>query len=299
MSSYSGTPELHHVFNELDRHGLLLNLPRLEGEDNASYKQRLFDVMVHRADSSYLGLIYGVTRELGFELIDTLRIDVLKDGNGDPLVTHPAIVFLETKCYLYSDFAEGTLVASLDRFETNGDAWSLGDLVTQINNTGYYSATILNDLDPELRSMTIFNQRSFHIVPSEVISGSGIIIKLDHRSVVNNSVVISSNNLTNRVDAQVDMVNRGDFYIDHPNGIIYCARAPAPGDTVRYEYTDDEFIVQSSPVIIHNLQSEDFKTKMFEQVTDGEGDAVNGLPTVLGADIINELLSVYPTSWGK
>jgi hypothetical protein len=34
---------------------------------------------------------------------------------------------------------------------------------------------------------------------------------------------------------------------------------------------------------------------MFEQIE----NSISGLPTILGADLINELLSVYPTLFGE
>lgn len=299
MSSYTGTPSLHHVFNELDRIGLLLGLPRLEAENNITYKQRLLDVMVNRADSTYQGLLNGITRELGLEIKDTMKIVPATDIDGNFVQAEPAIVFLETKCYLYSDYSNETLVATIDRYDIEDNAWTLGELQTIINNTGYFTATILNDFDEDIRSMTIFNQRSHHIVPSEDITGAGIVINLEHQNIASGSIVISSPNLTKRVNSQVAMSRRGDFYVDASAGVIYSVAPPAPGDVVRYEYVDKEFIAKSSPVIIHKLQSEDFKTKMFEQITNGDSAAVNGLPNTLGADIINYLLSAYPTSWGK
>lgn len=299
MTSYTGTPVRHQVFNELDRLGLLLGLARLENEANPAYKQRLMDVMVHRANSTYLGLIHGVTRELGLSIQDALRIIPIKDGDGAFLVPVPAVVFKETKCYLYSDYSEGTLITTLDRYDTEGDSWTLGDLRDQINATGYFTATILNNLDVTTRAMCIFNQSSYEIVSSEDISGSGVVIKLENRNIVENSLVISSPNLVTKVASQVAITKRGDFYVDNTNGIIYSYTAPATGDVVRYEYISDNFVAQMSPVIIHSLQSNDFKTKMFEQLVDGDGNTINGLPTRLGADIINELLSVYPTSWGS
>lgn len=299
MSNYTGTPSLHHVFNELDRIGLLLGLPRLEAEANAPYKRRLLDVMVNRADSTYQGLLNGITRELGLEIKDAIKIIPSTNADGSFVLPEPAIIFLETKCYLYRDYSEGDLLSTIDRYDLDGDAFTLGELRDEINNTGYFTATILNSLDTDIRSMTIFNQRSHHIVPFEDITGAGIVINLENQNLASGSVVISSSNLTKRVDSQVEMTRRGDFYVDAQAGVIYSVAPPAPGDVVRYEYVDKEFIARSSPVLIHNLQSDDFKTNMFEQILDDDGNAVNGLPTALGADIINELLSAYPTSWGK
>jgi len=299
VSSYSGTPVVHAVYNELDRIGLLLGLPRLPEEKNYVYKQRLMDVMVHRADSSYLGLIHGITRELGLSIQDTLKIIPSVDGNGDFLLPNPAVVFLETKAYLYSNYSAGTILSTMDRYEEDGGYWTLGELSDAINATGYFTCSILNSINENIRSMTIYNQRSYHTVTLEHLSGSGIVVKLANENLVSGSVVISSEVLTKRVDTLNDLSGLGDFYVDLSRGILYTLTPPSTADTIRYQYIDSTFIAQSSPVIIHNLQSADFQTKMFEQVEDGDGGTSNGLPTALGADIINELLSVYPVSYGK
>ena len=108
-----------------------------------------------------------------------------------------------------------------------------------------------------------------------------------------------SDNLFNRVSSQTLLLEFGDYYIDLENGLVYSFVAPDPGSTIRYEYISDQLIAKSSPVIIHNIQSDDYQTKMFEQILDENGDTRNGLPTALGADIINELLSVRPITWGS
>ena len=298
MTRYTGTPVAHEVFNELDRHGLLLGLPRLAEEENPAYKQRLFDVMVHRADSTYMGLLNSITRELGYSFTDTLTITAIPDGDTY-LADVPAVVFQDTKCYLYKDFSENDIVMTIDRFDSDGTAWTLGNLVSRINVSGYFTATLLNDLDPDLRAMTIFNQKSYETVPFEEIHGRGIEIHLKNRNLVPGTVSIRSANLVHRVGSQILMRQRGDFYIDYTTGTIYSVQAPGPGDTVRYQYFSGSITVQSTPVIIHNIQSADFQTKMFAQLLDGEGDTIDTLPTILGADIINELLSAYPVSWGR
>jgi len=49
----------------------------------------------------------------------------------------------------------------------------------------------------------------------------------------------------------------------------------------------------ASPVIIHNLQSSDFKEKMFEQILLNDGTYTNGAVTALGADLVSELMSIF------
>jgi hypothetical protein len=75
---------------------------------------------------------------------------------------------------------------------------------------------------------------------------------------------------------------------------------PEPGSYIKYRYTEDELIVEGSPVIIGNLQSQDLREKMFEQVDQPDNEpAVSGRVTHFGADLINELLSVHPLTYNK
>jgi hypothetical protein len=298
MTSIALIPTEHQVFNEFDRFGLLLGLSRIEGEKNSEYKQRLLDVLVHPANATHQGLIYGITRELGLEIFDALTVVPMVDGNGAFLATSPAIVFNETKCLLYEDYDEGILAATIDRFAYTDDGYLLQDLVSAINETSLFTATLATGVDPELRSMVIFNQSSINTVPYEGISGLGLVVSLEHRDVVPSSIALSSSILKTRVSNLLQITHAGDYYIDCQAGILYTLSAPAPGDMIRYQYVEREFTASASPVIIHNLQSEDFKTEMFEPII-GDEEGTLGLPTILGADCINELISVYPVSWGK
>lgn len=288
MAKITATPSSYHVFNEFDQHGLILGLPRLEDERNAAYRLRLMDIFVHRANATYHGLIYGITRELGLELTEVLKIV------PDSGLTMPAVMFEETKCTLYSNYP-ATIVATLDRFTRAGGAYTLQQLTDRINATGVFTATLLTDADPTDRSMTIFNQGSIVQVEYEDISGKGVRVQLENVNLVPNTVSVESTNLTERVSSDTLLRHSGQYYVDLSSGTVFCASVPSPGSSIRYKYRDDNFIVEASPVILHNLQSDDFKTKMFHQSATG----YNGLPNELGADILNELLSVFPMTWGK
>jgi len=299
VTRYTLTPVVHHVFNEFDKQGLLLDLPRLEEEHNVEYKQRLFDVFVNRSDSTHRGLINGITRRLGLRIINCMQIVPRTDDDGNILLPMPAVVFDETKCYLYNDYRTGDLLATFDRWEKSSGTWDLLGLADRINTTGYYTATILEDAVDGDRSMTIFNQSSIGLVPYENISGKGSRIVLENSNLIEGSVMVRGQNMTRRVENEEDLRYSGDYLVNLEDGIIYTVGAPSAGSSVRYQYRDDEFVALASPVILHNLQSDDFKTKMFEPVDTGDDIYSNGRPTALGADIINELLSVYATNWGK
>jgi hypothetical protein len=297
MATY--TPVIHQVFDELDDFGLLLDLPRIEGERNPSYKQRLFDVFTNRANSSYSGLINGITRELGLSLYHAMTITPVLDNNGATVGENPAISFEETKCYIYSDWTDSSsgLVDTIDRYEKTGGAWSYEELVSVINSSDYMYAAIQSDISQYLRSMTIFNQKSIKLVTSEELSKGSIVINLDNQNLLSSSVSVSSSNMFERVDSQLEVIKDGQYFIDYDLGIVYTKEVPANGSVIRYEYRDDNFEVWASPVIIHGLSSSDFKEKMFEQILMENGTYENGAPTGLGADLINELMSIFGYSY--
>lgn len=292
------TPSPHLVFNEFDKQGLLLDLPRISEERNYEYKQRLLDVFINRASSTYRGLINAITRELGLSISDVMKIQPVLDSNGDPLVSNPAVEFIDTKCYLYNDFMENDILLTIDRFDSSAGSWTLGDLADTINATGYYTATLLPDAETQKRSMTIFNQSSIGLVPVEDISGSGSIVVLNNNNLIEGTVTVRSDNLSRMVALESDLVNNRTYLVRHKEGILVTRSSPAPGSFIRYSYRNDDFIVQASPIILHNLQSNDFRNYMFENAG-GEDEDNYGLPTRLGATIINELMSVHPANWGE
>jgi hypothetical protein len=297
MARVEATPVPHAVFNEFDRHGILLGLPRIAQERNPAYRQRLFDVNVRRASSTYLGLINGITRELGLEIEDTMNVITLLDSNGDPLLPNPAVVFEDTKCILYRDFGTKDILTTIDRYDFSGIAYTLDNLVAAINGSGFFGASLTGQVVGNKRSMTLFNQSTVGDVTSEDISGSGSRIVLDNINLIANTVTVRSPNLTRLVTNEIDIVRSGDYTVNFKEGLLIARGAPAPGSFIKYKFRNDNFVAQSSPVILHNLQSDDFKTKMFQQVcTDGVD--CNGLPNVLGASLINELMSVFPANWG-
>ena len=290
------TPESHQIFNEYDEMGLLLGLPRIVGEKNNTYKQRLFDVIVNRASSTYRGLINGITRELGLSLYHAMTITPVWHGDRfrGP---NPSVVFDETKCYVYADYVNEPPISTLDRFTKTG-SYTLEELAEDISATEYMYASVESGVLGSTRSMEIFNQKSIDLIISEELDKGGPVINLDHQNLLSDSITISSENLRERVSSQTALIKKGQYYIDNNLGIIYTVDAPEPGAVIRYEYRNDNFEVMASPVIIHNIQSSDFKEKMFEQILTDDGTYTNGAATSLGADIVNELLSKFAISYG-
>lgn len=66
----TSTPDVFNYFNRFDDFGLMLDLPRLPGENNYDYRERIKDVMIHRGGPDYPGLMNAIIRELGLEYYD-------------------------------------------------------------------------------------------------------------------------------------------------------------------------------------------------------------------------------------
>ena len=99
------TPEVFNVWNSFDEFGLLLALPRIPGEKNAAYKTRLLDVYANPANSTYVGLKNGISRELGLTPSD-IEINTLYNlmNPDDPdNILNPEGHALGTKLVDYAD----------------------------------------------------------------------------------------------------------------------------------------------------------------------------------------------------
>ena len=84
-------PEKKNIITNLDDLGLLLDMPRIEGENLASYRDRLMSGSNKQSSSTYDGLINAINRELGLKREEVIEVDIkkmelFKLGNGDSLV---------------------------------------------------------------------------------------------------------------------------------------------------------------------------------------------------------------------
>lgn len=74
---------IHHVWNFFDEFGALLGCPRLKGEKNFKYKERILDVFKNPANSTKTGLANGIARELGLreirQWLDRSQDFIIKD----------------------------------------------------------------------------------------------------------------------------------------------------------------------------------------------------------------------------
>jgi len=189
----------------------------------------------------------------------------------------------------------------INRFTPGGNYESLERLVEGINDNSNYFTGVIRDTDYNLtKSMTILNQSNRQTVVFERIPASTK-FKLKNTNIVPGTIFFMNRTCYRTLmDSESDVIAPGQFYVNHADGVVVSYSVPTIGDSVRYQYGVFPFYPVASPIILHDVSSENFRhIAMFaERITDA-GDRVNGLPTELGTDIINELMSVKPMYWGS
>lgn len=84
----------HYVWNFFDELGLLLNLKRIDEEDNLSYKERLLNVFKYKQNSSKTGMLNAISNELGLR-----KTVIWKDTTKDLIIKDPMIVISEIEIH--------------------------------------------------------------------------------------------------------------------------------------------------------------------------------------------------------
>jgi hypothetical protein len=290
-------PTQKDIWNEFDELGAIVSLERSKGEENWEFRRRIFDTLVNRANASYRGLVNGVTRELGLSLYDCLSIVPKTNSDDSFLAADPCVRFEGAYVYLYSDYTNGILDHKIDRYEQGGNYEHLYRLVDFINQTVYFEAHLVPGVDRNARSMVLFNQSNRKRDTNDVPQSTKF--KLENPYIVDGTLYFSDRSVfAVEKSTEAEVMSPGEFYVNYQTGMVVCNQVPDQGAWARYYYTETPFVAKASPVVLVDINQESFKVKMFEQILQDDGTFEHGLPTKLGADLINELLSVVPMYWG-
>lgn len=288
----------HSPFVSFDDHGLFLSLERLRGENNRDYRQRLLQVFSRRANSAYRGLVNGITRELGLSFYYAIEVNPRTDANGSFIAPDPYIKFDGVYLYLYSDYQNGTLDCTIDRYEPGGAFEHIFRLVNRINLSAYFRAEKETDTDDFANSMVILNQSNRDEVPVEGVPASTK-FRTDKYPLCKGTIFFDNSSVfEDEVATEAAVISKGKYYIDYMEGLITVYSIPPSGTSMWYKYHKFPFRAIASPVILHDVTNDNFRVKMFGQELQDDGTYAHGLATSLGKDIINELKTVYPMYWG-
>lgn len=303
MAIYSIKSIPQNIVNSLDEFGVLLSLPRLPGEKNSEYRTRLWDVYVHRGGAHEIGLVNGLTRELGLLPFKAIKLTVINQTTN-----HPRIIVKDTLIDLYSNWSsvdetldENVLELSIDIYTKTEESYTLAGLVDYINtNSSTFEAELVEETNGELLSATIFNQDSCITYDYELLYPQRR-NKIQNKKLIPGSVQFSSEGMyvfSTHVETEVEVLSEGDYYIDYTNGVIVSFSVPNINTTCRYMYDNLPLTLYASPVILHQFGSRNYQDHIFVQVEQEDGSTENSLPTSDGVSMINELLNVVPILWG-
>ena len=151
--------EMHHVWNFFDEFGLLFNTPRLYGEVNAEYKERLFDVFKNKSNSSRVGLMNGIARELG------IRINtVWQDNTKDLIIKEPMVI--------------ANMIKVDDKFVAVKDIWFTSEdyIVIKANTDVYPPGAIVTYVSG--LEMHTFNNKKDEAFQQQLYNTNGTATKL-------------------------------------------------------------------------------------------------------------------------
>ncbi len=296
------TPTRRKIFNQLDEWGVFFDTPRLAEEENRNYKIRLLDIMAHRANSTYLGLIYGISRDLGQDLYDAATISYT--GPGKNWVVEVSDKYLR----LYSEYPN-SLDLSIDMWrEPNVTDPTrliyLSELNTAVNATGDWHMTLI--ADGWNHATNIFNQSNRIIVSSEPVPVSPK-IQLAHKNIADYSPPAAASiyftdaetyNPNQKKTSAAQVIQLGDWYLDAENGTII-SFAASPNAYVRYEYKEPYYTLKASPIEVYDITSLSIEDLLFNSspVIDGTSNPTSY--TDLGWDVYLELKAASKgTYWG-
>lgn len=297
---------INEVGNILDHFGMLLSLPRNDGEDNRTYKARIMKASFRKPGSSYHGLMNGIVNALGIDTEKAIRIttkQTIDQGERRLLLD-------DGKITIYSDWVsrEDQLLGLRPTIEQQATLDSvpiktIGELVDWINTSDFYSATLLSNRDASSELLLKADSRLVHtetIKPQERI-------RLKYGSILRGSVSSrTSDALVKEVASSDDFSESGDYAINYMTGLL-SIHTPGKEDVkVSYLTSLDDFYLDYSPVKIMDLSQKSVHQVLFSQVPQTfyqtvEESTVNGMPTDDLYEIIRELVTAgdFDQFWGE
>jgi hypothetical protein len=304
VRSFNLTPETKNIPNAFDYFGMLLGLSRIQGEKNADYRKRLWDVYVRRAGSTQTGLINGITRELGLKQFDALSVSYT-----GPATNSPRVIVRDVQIELYSNWnlvdesVDPNVMDGepIDIYTRNANAYYLGGLIEEINSSTYFQAAIANNVSEKALSACLVDQDSRKWQEAEALKPLYRNL-LEHQNIIPGTLTFSAEGAEIfffQADSESAVVSPGQYYVNYEDGIVISNSLPSKNIICRYMYDELPLVLTASPVILHEFGSSYFRSKTFEQIIQSDGTYTDGLPLDAAIKYINELMAARGMLWGE
>jgi hypothetical protein len=298
-TQYTGTPTSKNIVSHLDLISDMVSLNRLAGESAAEFKERVMDVAVHPGGGTYDGVVNGITRELGFSRQKGIKIELKLGSGGEPVARNPRVDILPNKVVLYSDYRDAvkTIDSTIRTYQPTDAGFFIRDLVTEINKSQCFSATMYSDVRPNWHSTNLIRGNTDIFIQGDIIRSDKLTI-LSAQYLVEDSLVFDEST-TFQTEVVGTPAAEGQYKIDRTNGKIYTYNIPQGDLGVSYHAGTFPFIVDYSPIKVYSLQEDDFQYELFEHETLDSGETVSTLPNTEGSEIFHQLYKENKTFWGE
>jgi hypothetical protein len=313
---YTGVPVLQPTRNDLDAHGAFLDLKRLPAESNYDYYRRLQGVIPLRAGSEQVGLVHGITRELGLEEKVGIIITPVS-SSGDWTAQSPHVEITATSVNLYSSYTDedtNTLDTSIDIFD-HGNGYLIEDVVSAIGTSEYFTASLGTRMTGKEKANGLFPGSSSSIVSQEWVPANTYFV-LEHSDVIPGTLYFTerevfgselSSALASTISEGLSLTwavtttvtQAGDYFVDYKNGIVTSYRSASGRGTCRYVYRQFPWYVRWSPIAVYNLRDSDYRSKVFEDEIMNNNSTQDGLVTKEGSQVYSQVFDRSPCLWGE
>jgi len=296
----SGKPIQQNIINSFDFAAALVTLPRLQGESNADYKQRVMDVSVHPGGPSYLGVVNNLTRDLGLPRDKAIQITLKANSAGDAIALNPRVDMLSDRIVLYSNWkpdGTATIDKEIDIYSPDDAGYFLEDLVTEINSSTCFSSTIYSGIRMNLHSTNLIRKTSDYTISDDPLRAD-IMTNLTGTIIVQGSLSFNEPKIF-KTEVLIAPAAEGEYQIDYTNGRVYTYSNPSGNYGVTYHTALFPLDVDFSLVKIYTLQDDDFTSKLFNVETLDSGDKERALPNTEGSEILHQLFKETEIFWGK
>lgn len=295
----SGTPVSKTVLNTFDFLGDMLSIERLPGERNPEFKQRIMDICVNPGGSSYVGVINNLVRDFGYSRDHALTIELKLDSAGQNIARNPRVDILANRVVLYSDWRpDGT--ATIDKeirtYQPTDDGYFLEDLISKINESTCFSATIHEDARPNMHSSNLIRGTSDFTVYNDTIKADKRTILSSTNLVEGTLVFLERDVFVTEVESDPD--SDGEYSVDRQGGVIENYSMPSGKYGVSYRCGLFPMIVDYAPITLYTLNDDDFVNELFMLETLESSETARRLPNTEGSEIIHQLFKETKVFWG-
>ena len=302
-----GYTRINEIGNLADHFGMILSVPRREGESNEDYVYRIRFAASKKSNSSYQGMINGINRELGLTPEDAIEVSV-RPGVSERYNLRFCID--EARVQIYSHWVsledqETGLRPILEQeiLLTDIQAKTIGDLVDWINTSSLYSAKLISN--GEKLSSFITKHDSRKIVVELILAQE--INRLSSSNVIPGSLEFKrQSSFDKEIPFSESLASEGEYQVSYGEGIIKSFIHPKESFGISYLTSEETFSLSYSDINILDLQKKPVQEIFFEQISQDvystvEESQTNGLPKAEMYGIIRKVLTAgeFNQYWGE